>query len=96
MDKILIVDDVESNRLILEEIIQSIGCYPVLAENGKAALAAVPEVSPQLILTDISMPVMDGYELCKAVKNSRKTRHIPIIFISAFDDSSTLWKKILG
>ena len=90
MDKILIVDDVESNRLILEEIIQSIGCYPVLAENGKAALAAVPEVSPQLILTDISMPVMDGYELCKAVKNSRKTRHIPIIFISAFDDPQSI------
>ncbi|MDE6435724.1 MAG: response regulator [Lachnospiraceae bacterium] len=85
-EKILIVDDVETNRIILEEIIKDMGYAPVLAENGEMALEMVKESIPQLILTDISMPGMDGYELCKILKGKEKTKNIPIVFISAFDD----------
>ncbi|MCM1174673.1 MAG: response regulator [Blautia sp.] len=85
-ERILIVDDVETNRLILEEIISDLGCSPVLAENGEEALKIAKEYSPKLILTDISMPGMDGYELCRNLKKNPKTAGIPIIFISAFDD----------
>lgn len=85
-EKILIVDDVETNRIILEEIIKDMGCSPVLAENGKQALDMVSECHPQLILTDISMPGMDGYELCRILKGNKKTEGIPVIFISAFDE----------
>lgn len=53
-EKILIVDDVETNRLVLEEIIHSMGCSPVLAESGEEALAMVSVSHPQLVLTDIS------------------------------------------
>lgn len=84
-EKILIVDDVEINRMVLEEIIRNMGCSPVLYESGEEALEAVGTVSPQLILTDISMPGMDGYELCRRLKKSEETKDIPIIFISAFD-----------
>lgn len=84
--KILIVDDVEVNRLVLEEIMSSMGCEPVLAENGPQALELAEACMPQLILSDISMPGMDGYELCKALKANKHTRDIPIIFISAYDD----------
>lgn len=85
-EKILIVDDVETNRLVLEEIIHSMGCSPVLAESGEEALAMVSVSHPQLVLTDISMPGMDGYALCRALKGKEETREIPVIFISAYDD----------
>ncbi|MDE5781336.1 MAG: response regulator [Lachnospiraceae bacterium] len=85
-DKILIIDDVEVNRFILEEIVSNMGCCPVLAESGKQALDKIKQSIPQLILTDISMPEMDGYELCRILKSKEETKNIPIVFISAFDD----------
>lgn len=87
---ILIVDDVETNRLILEEIIQSMGCNPVLAENGEQALELAGQCGPQLILTDISMPGMDGYKLCRLLKANKHTKDIPIVFISAYDDPNDI------
>ena len=83
---ILIVDDIEMNRLILEDLIKGMGYSPLLAESGKEALALVEEAHPQLVLTDISMPGMDGYELCRILKAREDTKQIPVIFISAFDD----------
>ena len=83
---VLIVDDLEVNRVILGEIIESMGCRPVLAESGEAALRAVKECRPRLVLSDISMPGMDGYELCRILKGDEKTKNMPVIFISAFDD----------
>lgn len=84
--KILIVDDVEMNRIVLEEIIKNMGYEPVLAEDGEEALEKAKECIPQLILTDISMPGMNGYELCSILKKNEKTRNIPVVFISAFDN----------
>ena len=84
--EILIVDDVEMNRIILEEIIKDMGSVPILAESGNQALELVAQHSPGLILTDISMPEMDGYELCRILKKNEETKNIPVVFISAFDD----------
>lgn len=84
-EKILIVDDVETNRIILEEIIKGMGCNPISAESGEMALEILKEEMPQLILTDISMPGMDGYQFCRMLKTTEKTKDIPVIFISAFD-----------
>lgn len=83
---VLIVDDLEVNRAVLEEIIRDMGCDPVSAESGEAALRALEECRPELILTDISMPGMDGYELCRILKADPRTKNMPVIFISAFDD----------
>ena len=83
---ILIVDDIEMNRLILEDLIKGMGYSPLLAESGKEALALVEEAHPQLVLTDISMPGMDGDELCRLLMAREDTKQIPVIFISAFDD----------
>lgn len=85
-ETVLIVDDVESNRLILEEIIKDMNCQPVLAESGEQALMLMSDCQPQLVLTDISMPGMNGYELCRKLKGNKKTKNIPVVFISAFDD----------
>lgn len=84
-EKIFIIDDVETNRLILEEIIKNMGCSPVLFESGEEALKAAGKTMPQLILTDISMPGMDGFELCRRLKKSEETKDISVIFISAYD-----------
>lgn len=84
--KILIVDDVEANRFALRNIISDMGYQAVLAENGIQALKIMERFVPQLILLDVAMPDMDGYELCSIVKSKPETRDIPIIFISAFDE----------
>ena len=85
--RILIVDDVEANRFILRNIIVDMGFQPVLAENGVQALKVFPRCSPQLVLLDVAMPEMDGFEFCKIVKENPNTRDVPIIFISAFIDA---------
>lgn len=90
--KILIIDDVETNRAILEEIMLKMGCCPIMAGSARQALEIIPECRPKLILSDISMPEMDGYELCTILKKDPKTRDIPIIFISAFDDPKEIIK----
>ena len=68
--KILVVDDVEVNRFTLRDIIKDMGYMPVLTENGEQALKVVEIFPIQLIITDIAMPEMDGYELCKSIKQN--------------------------
>lgn len=90
--RILIVEDVEANRFVLRDIIADMGYLPVLAENGIQALKMVERINPQLIILDIAMPQMDGYEVCQQLKSNPDTREIPIIFISAFDDPADIVK----
>ncbi len=89
---ILIVDDVESNRFILKDIISDMHYRPVLTENGAQALKIVKNRPPQLIILDIAMPEMDGYEVCEILKRDPQTKEIPIIFISAFDEPEDIVK----
>jgi len=89
---ILIVDDVETNRFVLRDIIAEMGYRPVLTENGLQALKIVERHKPQLIILDVAMPEMDGYEFCRIMKQNANTRDIPIIFISAFDDPADVVK----
>ncbi len=85
MLRVLIIDDVETNRFVLRNIISDMGYQPVLAENGMQGLKIMERMSPDLILLDVAMPEMDGFEFCEIIKKDVKTRNIPIIFISAFD-----------
>lgn len=90
--RILIVDDVEANRFVLRGIIADMGYQPVLTENGMQALKMMQHIKPQLIILDIAMPEMDGYEVCGKVKEDPELREIPIIFISAFDEAEDIVK----
>ena len=90
--RILIVDDVEANRFVLRDIISGMGYQPILTENGMQALKMVQRIKPQLIILDIAMPEMDGYEVCQRIKENADTREIPIIFISAFDEPEDIVK----
>lgn len=90
--RVLIVDDVEANRFLLRDIIQEMDYQPILTENGVQALRMVERLLPKLIILDVAMPEMDGYEFCQIMKDNPKTRDIPIIFISAFDDPEDVVK----
>ncbi len=90
--KILIIDDVKVNRFVLRDIIKDMGCMPILAENGVQGLKILEKFQPQLILLDIAMPEMDGFEYCQILKSNPMTRDIPVVFISAFDDASEVVK----
>ncbi len=90
--RILIVDDVEANRFVLRGIIEDMGYQPVLTENGMQALKMMQYIKPRLIILDIAMPGMDGYEVCEKIKGDAELRDIPIIFISAYDDAEDIVK----
>ena len=82
---VLVVDDENSNIMALTHILSPE--YTVRAvKNGKDALAAAEKFLPDVILLDIIMPDMDGYEVIVALKNSEKTKHIPVIFLTAMID----------
>ena len=79
--KILIVDDTKENIDVLAGFLNDYKLF--IAMNGKLALYIAKEKLPDLILLDIMMPDMDGYEVCKQLKESEATKHIPVIFITA-------------
>ncbi len=80
---ILIVDDVPKNLQVLGNILNSKGYHFTPATNGKQALKIIEKRHPDLILLDIMMPEMDGYEVCEILKNSPITKDIPVIFLTA-------------
>jgi two-component system, sensor histidine kinase and response regulator len=84
---ILIVDDTPNNLRLLSLMLTEHGYKVRKALNGSWALQAVQMVPPDLILLDIRMPDLDGYEVCRQLKNNDKTSDIPVIFISALDDA---------
>lgn len=86
LPSILIVDDTPANLNVLSAILTGQGYRVRAAPNGQGALRTAQKSPPDLILLDIQMPDMNGYEVCAALKGMDETRHVPIIFISALDD----------
>lgn len=83
--RILIVDDIEENLKVLTETLVEQGFYPLQAKNGERAIQIAKKAQPELILLDIKMPDMDGYETIAILKADPETRDIPVIFISALN-----------
>ena len=85
-EQILLVDDNPQNLKILYETLDGQGYRLLLANNGKKALAIAKHSQPDLILLDIMMPGMDGYEVCETLKTTNALKDIPVVFLSALDD----------
>ncbi len=83
MATILIVDDIASNREYLVTVLRHQGHRLIEAADGAAALDAVHEAHPDLVITDVLMPVMDGYELVRQLRLDPKTRQLPVVFNTA-------------
>jgi two-component system cell cycle response regulator DivK len=81
---ILVVEDQEDNRQILRDLLGSAGFELSEAENGEEAIAAVAKRRPDLILMDIQLPVMDGYEATRRIKADPATKAIPIIVVTSY------------
>lgn len=80
---LLVVEDVPNIRDLLQYTLKFKG-YPVItARNGEDALAKIAEERPALVISDVLMPIMDGFDLCQRLRNNPETRDIPIILISA-------------
>lgn len=83
---ILIVDDTFANLQLLSTLLKEEGYKVRPANSGILALQAVAKKKPDLILLDIKMPEMNGYEVCEALKSNPETKNIPVLFISALND----------
>lgn len=83
---ILVVDDITANLNLLSELLSSAGYKVRPAPSGKLAIQSAQSTPPDLILLDILMPEMDGYEVCAKLKASSKTKEVPVIFVSALHE----------
>ena len=84
-ENILIVDDLPENLRILSSLLKNRGYEVTSATDGKMALSIIETKKPDLILLDIMLPVMDGYQICRLLKSQSETKHIPVIFLSGLD-----------
>ncbi|VAW94175.1 Serine phosphatase RsbU, regulator of sigma subunit [hydrothermal vent metagenome] len=95
MKKILIVDDVEANRKLLRKMLKKLRCcITIEAENGQEAVSQFKDESPDLILMDVNMPIMNGYESAYEIKLLSSDIHVPIIFITALSSEASLAKSL--
>ncbi len=92
--KVLVVDDHPASRMTAVALLSVEGYDVFEAESGPAALTRIGETSPDVILLDVMMPGMDGFEVCRRLKQDERTRLIPVIFITALNDRRSRIKGI--
>ncbi len=86
-EALLLVDDNPTNLQVLYQTLETTGCKLLVAKNGETALSIAQKASPDLILLDIMMPGIDGFEVCRRLKADPNTADIPVIFLSALTDT---------
>jgi two-component system cell cycle response regulator len=86
--RVLVVDDILSNVKLLEAKLSAEYFEVVTAFNGLEALAKIEEHEPDIVLLDVMMPGMDGFEVCRRIKHNPKTAHVPVVMVTALDQSS--------
>ncbi len=92
---VLVVDDEVDNRTVAEMILRFAGITVVTSDNGSNALAQLEQAIPSLVLLDLSMPVMDGWETIKRIRADAQWQHLPVIAVTAhamFGDRATVLK----
>ncbi len=92
MVTILVVDDSQSLRKIVGELLNPLGVKVIEASNGIEAQKRMQETTPDLVITDLVMPQMNGYQLCRWIKNNTSTRNIPVVICSTkSEDHDRYW-----
>jgi len=86
--RVLVVDDNFVNVRLLEELLKSASYEVTTATSGEAALEKLAQSRPDIVLLDVMMPVMDGYEVCRRIRQDEKTAQLPVIMVTALDKES--------
>ncbi len=94
--QILVVDDTATNLKLVSDFLGESGFEVQVAKSGSQALKILERAEPDLILLDVMMPEMDGFEVCRCLKAQEKTKDIPVIFMTAVADSSNSSYKVQG
>lgn len=94
--RILVVDDAESNRILFKELLTASGYDVKTVSCGFESLEEATVYAPDLILLDVMMPNIDGYEVCKRLKASEATRHIPVIMVTGLTDRDARIKGLVA
>jgi two-component system, OmpR family, alkaline phosphatase synthesis response regulator PhoP len=92
--KILIADDNATNVELLEAYLTGVDCEIAVAVDGRDTIAKVAEFQPDLILLDIMMPKMSGFEVCKVLKQDPKTRQIMILMVTALNEQGDIERAV--
>lgn len=82
---VLLVDDNEGNRDLMELHLEGLPVRCVVASDGQGALESITQSRPDLILLDVMMPKMSGFEVCRAIKSDESLREIPVVMVTALD-----------
>jgi len=91
---ILVVDDNQQNLELLQAYLEDMDCQAVPARDGLEALEIIAKDPPDLILLDVMMPKMSGFEVCKRIKNDPKTTDIPVIMVTALNEFGDIERAI--
>ena len=87
--KILIVDDTNTVRTLVQLYLLSAGWEFAEARDGAEGLAKARTMMPDVVITDVRMPVMDGFELCAAIRGDPALRHVPVLLLTMLDDDAS-------
>jgi CheY-like chemotaxis protein len=91
---VMVVDDNQQNLELLQAYLEDLDCETVAACDGLEALGLIAKKKPDLILLDVMMPKMSGFEVCKRLKNDRKTSAIPVIMVTALNEYGDIERAI--
>ncbi|MBF2048702.1 response regulator [Leptolyngbya sp. NK1-12] len=94
--RILVVDDLIDNLFLLQTVLEAEGYEVDTADNGRLALAKVEQLPPDLILVDVMMPDMNGYEVTRRIRQNRNLPDIPILLVTAHADADAAQGIALG
>ena len=92
--KILIVEDSPTQAMILSVLLEKEGYRVRIARDGQEGLQAAREDKPDLILSDIQMPSMNGYEMCRAIKSEPSLKHIPVVLLTSLSDAADVLRAL--
>lgn len=82
--RVLLVEDTEDNRQIIRDLLEGAGFELIEANDGAAGVAAAKRETPDLILMDMQMPIMDGYQATRAIKADASLKNIPVIAVTSY------------
>lgn len=91
---VLVVDDNQQNLELLQAYLEDVDCRMIPARDGLEALEIISKETPDLILLDVMMPKMSGFEVCKRLKNNQKTSDIPVIMVTALTELGDIERGI--